>query len=318
MLSLPQFYSEPDAGREAEVPEPFPFQLDRNGGSGSSVDAFSSREPVPTSLENALLVAELAGGRTILRRQHVGYPFHITRAFQLDRMRPDLATLYLQSTSGGLYAADRLALDVTVGVGAALNLTTPASTVVHDGREEGSSMRHSVTVQDRAFCAIISDPYILFPGANLHIATIATVAADAILIMAEGFAVHDPNRRGGKFARFAAETRIMRPDGARVVVDRGSICGNDLSGNCDALGGMSAACSVLVISPPDRLADIAEIEAAADKCGCLAGVTAAPNHAGLAMRLLAPDGGTLVRGIEAAFHVASRAALGVELAPRRK
>jgi urease accessory protein len=36
------------------------------------------------------------------------------------------------------------------------------------------------------------------------------------------------------------------------------------------------------------------------------------------MRLLAPDGGTLVRGIEVAFHVASRAALGVELAPRRK
>jgi urease accessory protein len=36
------------------------------------------------------------------------------------------------------------------------------------------------------------------------------------------------------------------------------------------------------------------------------------------MRLLAPDGGTLVRGIEAAFHVAGRAALGVGLAARRK
>jgi urease accessory protein len=265
-----------------------------------------------------LLVAELAGGRTILRRQHVGYPFHITRAFQLDRMRPDLATLYLQSTSGGLYAADRLALDLTVGAGAALNLTTQASTVVHDGREEGSLMRHALTVQDRAFCAVISDPYILFPGADLRITTTATVAADAILIMAEGFAVHDPHRRGGTFARFASETRILRPDGRQVVVDRGSIRGDDLSGNCDALGGMGAACSVLMIAPPDRLADIAEIEAAADRCGCLAGVTAAPNHAGLAMRLLAPDGGTLVRGIEAAFHLASRAALGVELAPRRK
>jgi urease accessory protein len=284
MLSLPQSCFEPDAGRTAEV----------------------------------LLVAELAGGRTILRRQHVGYPFHITRAFQLDRMRPDLATLYLQSTSGGLYAADRLALEVTVGAGAALHLTTPASTVVHDGREQGSQMRHAVTVRDRAFCAVISDPYILFPGADLHIATVATVAADAVLILAEGFAVHDPHRRGGTFARFAAETRIMRPDGQRLVIDRGSIVGSDLAGNGDALGGMSAACSVLMIAPPDRLADIAEIEAAADQRGCLAGVTAAPNHAGLAMRLLAPDGGTLVRGIEAAFHVAARAALGVELAPRRK
>jgi urease accessory protein len=284
MLSLPQSCSGPDIGREAEV----------------------------------WLVAELAGGRTILRRQHVGYPFHITRAFQLDRMRPDLATLYLQSTSGGLYAADRLALDVTVGIGAALNLTTPASTVVHDGGEEGSLMRHSVRVRDRAFCAIISDPYILFPGANLHIETIATVAVDGILIIAEGFAVHDPHRRGGTFARFSAETRVTRPDGQRLVVERGSLCGNELSGNGDALGGMSAACSVLMIAPPDRLAEIEEIEAAADRCGCLGGVTAAPNGAGLAMRLLAPDGGTLVRGIEAAFHVASRAALGVELAPRRK
>ena len=81
---------------------------------------------------------------------------------------------------------------------------------------------------------------------------------------------------------------------------------------------MAAAGSVIMIMPPDRLADVAEIEAAADDCGCLAGVSAAPNGAGLAMRLLAPDGGTLIRGIEAAFHVAARAALGVELAPRRK
>jgi urease accessory protein len=265
-----------------------------------------------------LLVADLAAGRTVLRRQHVGYPFHITRVFQLDRMRPDLATLYLQSASGGLYAADRLTLDLTVGAGAALHLTTQASTVVHDGREEGSMMRQLLAVNDRAFCAVVSDPYVLFPGANLHIATLATVAADGILILAEGFAVHDPHRRGGTFARFSTETRIMRPDGTRVVVDRGSIGGSDLSGTSDALGGMTAVCSVLVIAPPDRLADIADIEAVADQCGCLAGVTAAPNQAGLAMRLLAPDGGTLVRGIEAIFHMASRAALGVELAPRRK
>ncbi|MEA2913688.1 MAG: urease accessory protein [Bradyrhizobium sp.] len=266
----------------------------------------------------ALLVAELAGGKTVLRRQHVGYPFHVTRAFQLDRMRPDLATLYLQSASGGLYAGDRLKFDLVVGAGAALNLTTQASTVVHDGRGSGSMMHHSVTVKNDAFCAIISDPYVLFPGASLHIGTIAAVATAAIFIMAEGFAAHDPHRRGGTFTRFSTDTRIMRPDGRRMVFDRGSVCGEHLSASCGAVGGMAAAGSVLMIAPPDQLADIAEIEAAADSCGCLAGVTAAPNRAGLAMRLLAPDGGTLIRGIEAAFHLAARAALGVDLAPRRK
>jgi urease accessory protein len=278
--------------------------------------SFSRSETRPGA--EVLLVAELAGGRTVLRRQHVGYPFHITRPFQLDRSKPELATLYLQSTSGGLYAADRLALDLVVGAGAALHLTTQASTVVHDGREQGSTMRQSLTAGDGAFCAFISDPYVLFPGANLHIETSATVAPGAILILADGFAAHDPHRRGGAFARFSTDTRIMGGDGRLVMADRGSIGGDDLSARCGALSGMTAAGSVLMIAPPERLPDIAEIEAVADDRGCLAGVSAAPNSAGLAMRLLAPDGGALSRGIEAAFHVAARAALGVALAPRRK
>jgi hypothetical protein len=38
----------------ADAPESFPSRLNRNGGSVSYFDAFSSREPVSTSLENAL------------------------------------------------------------------------------------------------------------------------------------------------------------------------------------------------------------------------------------------------------------------------
>ena len=34
--------------------EPFPLRLNRNGALDSCFDAFSSREPAPTSLENAL------------------------------------------------------------------------------------------------------------------------------------------------------------------------------------------------------------------------------------------------------------------------
>jgi urease accessory protein len=266
----------------------------------------------------ALLTAEFAGGRTILRRQHVGYPLHVTRAFYLDRARPDLATLYLQSASGGLYAGDRLKLSLDVGTGATLNLTTQASTVVHDGRGIGSVQHQSIAVKDGAFCAVVSDPYVLFPSADMRIRTTAEVAAGGVLVLVDGFAVHDPQERGRIFARFSTATRIVRPDGALLLSDRGSIVGDELSARCGTLGGMAAAATVLVIAPPDRLAGIAEIEAAADGCGCLAGASAAPNGAGLAMRLMAPDGGALARGIEAAFHVAGRAALGVDLARRRK
>jgi urease accessory protein len=278
----------------------------------------SSSEFDPGREAEALLTAEFAGGRTILRRQHVGYPLHVTRAFYLDRARPDLATLYLQSASGGLYAGDRLKLSLDVGAGAALNLTTQASTVVHDGRGIGSVQHQSIAVKDGAFCAVVSDPYVLFPLADMRIRTTAEVAAGGVLVLVDGFAVHDPQERGRIFTRFSTATRIVRPDGALLLSDRGSIGGDELSARCGTLGGMAAAATVLVIAPPDRLAGIVEIEAAADGCGCLAGASAAPNGAGLAMRLMAPDGGALARGIEAACHVAGRAALGADLARRRK
>jgi urease accessory protein len=117
----------------------------------------------------AHLAVDLAGGRTTLRRQHVGYPLHVTRGFYLDAERPELLTLYLQSASGGLYAGDRLKLDISVGANATFHLTTQAATVVHDGRHAGSRQRQSISIASGAFCAIASDPYVLFPGASLDL-----------------------------------------------------------------------------------------------------------------------------------------------------
>ena len=67
------------------------------------------------------------GGRTVLAHQHVPYPFHVTRAFHLDRARPDLATLYLQSASGGLYRGDQLVLDIDVAPGVGPHAETSSS-----------------------------------------------------------------------------------------------------------------------------------------------------------------------------------------------
>ena len=70
----------------------------------------------------------------MLLRQHVPYPFHVTRPFYLDAQRPDLATLYLQSSSGGVYGGDDLSLTLDIRAGAAAQVTTQAATIVHDCR----------------------------------------------------------------------------------------------------------------------------------------------------------------------------------------
>lgn len=264
----------------------------------------------------AQLVAEFAGGRTILRRQRAGYPFHVTRGFYLDRPRQDLLTLYMQSASGGLYAGDRLKLDVEVGASAALHLTTQGATVVHHGRDAVSTQRLWVRVGSGAFCAISSDPYVLFPGANLSLDTIAEVEDDAVLFVADGMVAHDPWCSGRTFAQYASRLRVVRPNGKVLLRDFGRIAGSELR-SCQ-FGGMEAIATVSLIAPPVRLAAIGPLMLAVGECGCLAGASEAPNDAGLVLRMLAPDGGRLIRGIESAFHVAGLAALDAVLARRRK
>lgn len=267
---------------------------------------------------HALLSADFAGGRTILRRQRVGYPLHITRPFYLDRTRPDVATLYLQSASGGLYEADQIALSVDVSADASLHLTTQASTVVHAAGQIGTLQSQAITVAAGGFLAMTSDPYILFPGARLHIDTTISVADAAVLIAADGFAMHDPRGAGEPFHRFSMHTRIQRPGGDVILTDRGSIRGADHLAGLGALNGLTAAATVFVIAPSARCVAVDAIEAAAGQAGCLAGATPAPHQSGIAMRLLAPDGGTLTRGIDAAFQSAAQAALGVRIARRPK
>lgn len=264
----------------------------------------------------AELAVERAGGRSVLRGQRIGYPLHITRGFYLDAARPDLLTLYLQSASGGLYAGDCIDLGVTVAADAAFHLTTQAATVVHEARGGGAIQRQTLRVGEGAFCAVTTDPYVLFPGAGLALETTAIVAEDATLCLVDGFAVHDPQLRGRAFAEFGSRLTVTRPDGRLLLKDIGRMEGCELRSG--ALGAMAAAANVLLIAPTARLPPTEALVQATDACGCLAGASEAPNRAGLVMRMLAPDGGTLLRGVGAAFHVAARAALGVELARRRK
>ena len=55
----------------------------------------TERERFAGAIEASLQFSK-GGGRTVLTRQRIPYPFHATRPFYLDQARPDLATLYLQ------------------------------------------------------------------------------------------------------------------------------------------------------------------------------------------------------------------------------
>jgi urease accessory protein len=254
---------------------------------------------------SARLRFAVAGGRTMLLHQQVPYPFHITRPFHLHPARPDLATLYLQSASGGLYAGDDMSLALHVGPRAAAHVTTQSATIVHDCRSAPARLTMTATAEPHALLALTPDPLVLFPGADVAVATDLILHDGARVILADAASLHDPAGENRPFRRFHGAITVRDPSGAVRLSDRGSIDGASLH-NAGVLGPWRAWGLLLILAPPALLPDPIALEAAARSAGCLAAASTTPNQLGLSLRLLGPDGGTLGRCLSA---LAAQAAL---------
>jgi urease accessory protein len=253
----------------------------------------------------------------MLLDQYVPYPFHVTRPFRLNPARPDLATLYLQSASGGVYAADDLALAVEVGAGAAAHVTTQSATIVHECRAAPARLAVTATVGRDGFLALLPDPLVLFPGADVATATAITLHDDARAILCDAACRHDPRGEDRPFRRFHGAITVRDAAGRPLLSDRGGVDGTALGGP-GVLGRWRAWGLLLVLAPPHVLPDPAALEGAADAAGCFAGASAAPGGVGLAVRLLGPDGGTLGRCIASLAADAAQAVAGCRLVARGK
>lgn len=266
-------------------------------------------------MAGAELCFESGGGRSVLTRQYVPYPFHITRPFYLDRARPDLATLYLQSSSGGLYSGERLTLDLRVGPGAAAQVTSQASTVVHDCRGQPALQSTSLCLEAGSFVAHTPEPAILLPGAALDSRLAVTLWPGAAGVVTDGVLAHDPTGAGRGFDSLMVENRIQAPDGTLLLCDRQAVSGALLQ---SAMGGYRCLGSALIFGPGSAALAGAEIEARLDALGCHAGASLLPGGLGLGIRLLAPEGDCFRKGLSLIFDLAFEALVGQIPAPRRK
>ena len=267
---------------------------------------------------HAELCFAAGGGRTVLVRQSVPYPFHITRTFQLDSARPDLATLYLQSASGGLYRGDDLAMAVAVRPGASVHVTTQAATVVHDTGALPARQQTTLDVADGAFLAYMPDPLVLFPGATLASETRVTLASRGRAIVVDAFAWHDPRGLARPFGTLTQTLEIVDPEGRRLVREHCTLHGVDADGANSPLGPFRASGTMLILGPPDAWPDGTALQQACDGARCLAGVSDLPRGVGRMLRCLACNGGDLRQGLAAIFPIAFRALTGIAPAPRRK
>jgi len=258
------------------------------------------------------------GGRTVLARQFAAYPFHLTRPFHLGDSGRGMATLYLQSASGGLYRGDDLAMTIDVEPGAAAEITTQSSTVVHDAHGDIARLRQEAMVGAGGFLALWPDPVILLPGAMLRQSIEVTLADGASALVAESWLGHDPLGQGRPFGVLESATIVRTAAAAPLVAERQIIRGSDWRLALGGEAGWTAAGNVFVLGAVGRALSADAVVAAMALPGVAAGASALPNGAGLGIRLLARDGVALTAALKAAWRVAFVAAFGSEPLPRRK
>ncbi|MBM3518962.1 MAG: urease accessory protein UreD, partial [Alphaproteobacteria bacterium] len=192
-------------------------------------------------------------GRTFIARQHVSYPFHLTRPFYAETAPAGMLRLYVQSASGGLYANDRLALRFIAEPGAEAHVTTQGATVAN--RMPGGAAEQTVMLEAGAGALLeyLPDPLILFPEADVLSRIEVRAAVDAHVILGEAFLGHDPTGAGRPHGRLHAETRIARPDGTLLCLDRFAISGATLAeGHPGIAPHGSAHASLYALGPSTR------------------------------------------------------------------
>jgi urease accessory protein len=275
----------------------------------------------PRVIQADIEFARDPGGTTHVRRQQVGYPFHLGRALHMPGDPAGMPTVYLQSCSGGIFQRDDLRLRVVAGEGARAHVTSAASTVVHGMETGGARQVLELDAAADALLEYLPDPLILFPRARLHNSIQVRLDAQASVIVGEALILHDPRGAGAAFDYLESEIVARDRGGKLLVCDRIRCTGVEFGRGLPGINGayavqaslfaLTRTCSAkaLVDAMREALAQIENIYAAA---------SALPNAAGAWVRILGHD----AIGVRAAQHAAwaaVRAALtGQSPAARRK
>ncbi len=150
---------------------------------------------------------------SFIYHQLLPHPFHITVPFNFNGDPKDLITLYLQSSSGGLYDKDLHKLSIKLNPNSKLHLTSQASTIVHSAKENvGASIATSLTLLENSYLEFLPDPIILMANSKFKSATTINLKSSSKAMISESFLTHDPTNNGNMFQECFSETSVIIDD----------------------------------------------------------------------------------------------------------
>jgi len=207
------------------------------------------------------------------------------------------AWVYTSSYGGGLVDGDRIALDVDVGPGAAVFLSTQASTKVYRSPRGTSSELHA-RVSTQGLLAVIPDPIVCFAASRYRQVESFDLAADGGLVVLDWVSSgrHACGERWA-FHEYVARLRA-RVEGKLVLNDALALCAGD--GDLqDRLGRFDVLAVLLILGTRLR-------ERAAEVAARVAQIPLSRRGEQLAAATPVGEGGCLLRVAGTSFEQTAR------------
>jgi urease accessory protein len=264
---------------------------------------------------------ERRGDRTILAELDRRAPYMAQRALYPDPAMPDLAWLFMITTSGCVLQGDRLALDVSLAPGARAHVTTQSATKVHSMDANYAVQTQVLSLADGAYLEFLPEPLIPHRRARLLSDTRISIAPTATLLYAEivqpGRKHHHPDECFGA-TLLSLAVGAERPDGRtlfteKLVIDpaRRPVRQTGVMGAFDVLG------NVILLTPKEGAGRVhARIDADVDPANGIAfGACRLPNEAGLIFKVLGRETAQVKAKVREFWGVAREEITGTALPP---
>ena len=264
---------------------------------------------------------EQRGKRSVLADMERRVPSLVQRALYWDEALPQLPCVTMISTSGCVLQGDRLATDVSVGVGACGHVTTQSATKVHSMNANYATQVQHLRIEENGYLEFMPDPLIPHRDARFITDTRISIHPTATALYCEtlmsGRKYHHVDERFG-FDVYSSRVSAETLEGKELFVEKYVL--EPKKQSLDAVGVMQTFdvfANVVLLTPQEHHERIVErIPAVFDKqAGLASGVTRLPNQCGLIFKVLGNDSGAVKAQIRAFWAVAREEILGVTLPP---
>lgn len=258
-------------------------------------------------------------GRTALVEDYARAPFHLSGTLAHDP-HDDVATVFVQSATGGIAQGDRHDVTIDVDPGAFAHVSTQSSTKVQSMQHNYGAAELRLSVGQGGYLEYLPEPTILHADARFHQDLTVELAPESIAVLGD---IVVPGRlaRGERFEFERYRTRVRVRNRDRLLFeDTTHLAPEEGDPTAPGLFGDASVYGTLFVVAPEREIDAlsTSLHDAVSGCTARAAATELPNEAGVVVRALGDRAETVDAALHAAWDRARSTLLGASAPVGRK